>query len=91
MSVLLVQAGDRRECFTDRFTIGTKGCDLILADEYVSNMHAVCYPEGDGWIIEDLGSVNGTWVGGARVWSPFALAKGDRIKVGHTVMTVVPA
>lgn len=39
-------------------------CDVVLADANVSRRHAQLTKDGDGWILEDLGSTNGTLVDG---------------------------
>jgi len=39
-------------------------CDVVLADANVSRRHAQLTKDGDGWILEDLGSTNGTLVNG---------------------------
>ncbi len=90
---LIVQVGgeDEPRVFYDRFTIGRGGSDIDLSsDEYVSTRHAQVIPDGHGtWHIEDLGSMNGTWIGPMRTYRSL-LAKGDKVKIGHTVLTVVP-
>ena len=88
--------GGEAVAFRQPFTIGQAAdCGLRLADEYASAHHALCAPDGDGWTIEDPGSMNGTWLlgstGPARIRAPRVIAKGDRVKVGHTVITLVPA
>jgi pSer/pThr/pTyr-binding forkhead associated (FHA) protein len=44
-----------------------EAADARVEDEAVSRRHAVIQPEGDHYIIEDLGSQNGTWVDGRRL------------------------
>lgn len=90
MSALVVQAGDKTAVFEHAFTIGRRG-DFTVDDEYASLRHTACIPTVSGWAVEDLGSVNGTWLNGSRVWGPVPLAKGDKIKTGRTIITVVPA
>jgi len=41
------------------------------------------------WYVEDLGSTNGTWLNGRRIFSAQRLKKGDKIRIGRTVITVV--
>jgi DNA-binding winged helix-turn-helix (wHTH) protein len=41
----------------------------------------------DGAVLEDLGSKNGTFVGGKRVTTPRALTDGDQIRLGSVVVT----
>jgi DNA-binding winged helix-turn-helix (wHTH) protein len=53
----------------------------------VSRHHArIRLSEGEA-MLEDLGSKNGTYVGGARIDSPSALADGDQIRIGSVVVT----
>lgn len=92
--VLLVQdEGSDPRVFTNPFSIGTaQDVDLRLSgDSYVSARHAVCHPYEGDWYLEDLGSISGTLVNGIKIWGPYRLEKGDRVKVGRTVLTVVPA
>jgi len=51
-------------------------CALVLDDRRASGEHAVISWGDDGWQVRDLGSLNGTWVDGAR------LAAGERVAVG---------
>ena len=57
-----------------------------LADPNVSRNHAEIRPNGNGWLLVDLGSTNGTRVNGARVNS-HALTEGDEIAFGATIVT----
>jgi two-component system, cell cycle response regulator len=61
------------------------GCDLVLDAEDVSRRHARVRAEGGGHRLEDLGSTNGTFVGGERVGSR-VLAAGDLIRLGSVVL-----
>src|SRR5204863_7817019 len=47
-------------------------------------LHAVLERFPAGWCVSDLGSSNGTFVNGERIWSPQRLRHGDEIRVGHT-------
>jgi len=42
---------------------------------------------GELWL-EDLGSTNGTWVNDERLDNPVRLRRGDRVKVGSTILEV---
>jgi len=57
-------------------------CGIVLDDRQVSRHHARIYQDPfDRWIVEDLQSHNGVWVGGRRVQS-YAVAPGDRATIG---------
>jgi len=87
---LLVQAGDQRHTFHADFIAGRQGA-LAVADDFASNQHARFQIAHGLWYVKDLGSTNGTWLNGRRIHSAQALKKGDKIKIGHTVVTVVSA
>lgn len=62
-------------------TIGRElGCDIRLEQESASRRHARIVPVESGYRIEDLGSVNGTWVNGRRVETA-TLRHGDRLMI----------
>ncbi len=66
-------------------TIGRDlGSSVVLDDPYASAHHAVLTYRGRDWYVEDLGSTNGTFVGGARVVGLATLGYGDEIVVGET-------
>ena len=60
-------------------------CNITLNDPNVSRHHAEIRPQGNGFVIVDLGSTNGVKVNGVRV-SQQALADGDQITIGNTRM-----
>jgi pSer/pThr/pTyr-binding forkhead associated (FHA) protein len=62
--------------------------DISVDDEYVSNRHAKLMRQGSQLLVEDLGSMNGTWLNGRRVYGPVAVRPGDRLRVGHTEVTL---
>ena len=43
---------------------------LIIDDDYASSRHARIYPSEGSWVVEDLGSTNGTWIDRTRITSP---------------------
>jgi pSer/pThr/pTyr-binding forkhead associated (FHA) protein len=59
-------------------------CDLIVDDPYVSLVHAKVTISDGQLYIEDLGSINGTWVNEVKVWEPFPIAHGATVRVGFT-------
>jgi ABC-type multidrug transport system ATPase subunit len=56
--------------------------DIVIAVEGVSRSHAELRFEGDQWVLEDLGSANGTYDGGRRV-RRVVVAPGSQIRLGH--------
>jgi pSer/pThr/pTyr-binding forkhead associated (FHA) protein len=87
---LLVQAGDESHTFHADFTAGRLG-KLAITDEYASNNHARFQVAHGFWYVKDLGSTNGTWLNGRRIHAAQRLKKGDKIKIGHTVVVVLSA
>ena len=70
----------------DRMTVGKSAeNDVPLPDDpTASRLHAVLERFPAGWCVADLGSSNGTWLNGARIWSPQPLRHGDEVRVGQT-------
>ena len=87
---LLIKTADRSRTFDDEFTVGREG-SLVIDDEFASGRHARFQVARGRWYVEDLGSTNGTWLNGRRIQAAQWLKKGDKIRIGHTVMTVEPA
>ena len=50
----------------------------------MSRLHAVLERFAAGWCVTDLGSSNGTWVNGERIWSSHRLRHGDEMRIGQT-------
>jgi pSer/pThr/pTyr-binding forkhead associated (FHA) protein len=59
---------------------------LVLADDYVSTRHARLLPRDGQWLVEDLGSTNGTYLASERVVAPTPVPLGVPIRVGKTVL-----
>jgi pSer/pThr/pTyr-binding forkhead associated (FHA) protein len=71
-----------------RVAIGRgRDCELALFTDNASRRHAEVYAEGEGFLVRDLGSTNGTLVNGERIEAPRALRPGDRIGIGSCVIT----
>ena len=87
---LVIQVGGQRHTFSTTFTAGRQG-NIVIDDEFASSHHARFQVAHNLWFIVDLGSTNGTWLNGRRFRAPQHLKKGDKIKIGRTVMTVVSA
>jgi pSer/pThr/pTyr-binding forkhead associated (FHA) protein len=68
-------------------TIGrSPDCDIFLDDVTVSRQHAVLRRNGDAFVIEDQGSLNGTFVNRERIESA-ELTDGDEVQVGKYRLT----
>jgi pSer/pThr/pTyr-binding forkhead associated (FHA) protein len=89
---LVVRSGGGRsgETFTpqgDRTTIGrSPDCGIFLDDVTVSRRHAELIRRDDHWVIEDGGSLNGTFVNRKRVESA-ELEDGDELQIGKYRLT----
>jgi pSer/pThr/pTyr-binding forkhead associated (FHA) protein len=60
-------------------------CDLLVNKPTVSSRHCRLTELVDGYLLEDLGSSNGTFVNGERLDSPKRVSRGDAITLGLTV------
>jgi pSer/pThr/pTyr-binding forkhead associated (FHA) protein len=87
---LHIQAGDERHVFNTDVIAGRAGA-LAISDEFASGKHARFWVARGRWYVEDLGSTNGTWLNGRRIHAAQLLKKGDKIRIGHTIMTVTSA
>lgn len=61
---------------------------LVIDDDYASSRHARIYPAEGTWIVEDLGSTNGTWIDRTRITAPTVLPLGAPLRVGRTTLQV---
>ncbi len=59
---------------------------LVLTDDYASSRHARLVPGDGSWLVEDLGSTNGTYLAGSKVSRPTPVPLGAQIKIGKTVL-----
>ncbi len=89
--VLLVSLNGRTQSHTitkDQTTIGRhEQNDVQIPNPIVTGYHAVLKKESDGYLLEDLGSTQGTFVNGERVFKK-KLQKGDRILLGTVEVTL---
>ncbi|MBO0691455.1 MAG: FHA domain-containing protein [Acidimicrobiaceae bacterium] len=74
----------------DELTVGrAPSCGVSLPDDtFVSQIHARLFRRDQDLWIEDLGSTNGTFLNDHKVSAPAVMRKGDRVKVGRTVLEV---
>jgi pSer/pThr/pTyr-binding forkhead associated (FHA) protein len=64
--------------------------DFVIDDRTVSRRHAVIHRQGPFWILEDLGSTNGTRVNGERVTKRAAIQPGDELGFGAASARFAP-
>jgi TM2 domain-containing membrane protein YozV len=65
--------------------------DITLDSTTVSGQHARISRHGMTYLLEDLGSTNGTWVNGACIDSETWISIGDTIHIGNTMIEVLGA
>ncbi|NJC24233.1 hypothetical protein BJ994_003309 [Arthrobacter pigmenti] len=63
---------------------------LVLEDDYASGRHARLFPQGSRWFIEDLGSTNGTFLGGNQLTRALPVEPGVPVRIGKTVIELRP-
>jgi predicted component of type VI protein secretion system len=59
--------------------------EIILGDAEISRQHARLTRTPGGYVLEDLGSTNGTFVNGERLMAPRVLNPGDLVALGENV------
>ena len=86
---VVLEVNGERHPVVDRVVVGRgTEADLRINDPGVSRRHAELRLEGDGVVVEDLGSTNGTLVDGERVERGRRLHDGATVRVGHTDLVV---
>jgi hypothetical protein len=85
-----VNQTDRSYDLDQEVTLGrSPSCDISFVDDtYASSIHARVYPRNGEVFVEDLGSRNGTYVNEEPLDGPTPLERGDRLRVGSTVLEV---
>ncbi len=82
-------AGQRLE-LDGELVIGREA-PVTIEDSELSRRHAAVRPVMGGFEVEDLGSLNGTFVNGSRIDVPTRVSGGDSIKVGQSVLELEAA
>jgi hypothetical protein len=88
---LVVVQGERAGTVIDLtgvpITIGrANDATLVVTDDYASSRHARIYAQDGQWIVEDLGSTNGTYLGRTKVSRPMPVPPGVPVRIGKTVI-----
>jgi pSer/pThr/pTyr-binding forkhead associated (FHA) protein len=89
--ILVVTAGALKGTTLDldqqQITMGrANDATLVLNDDYASSRHARIFPQDGQWIVEDLGSTNGTYLDRQKVTRPMPVPVGVPIRIGKTVL-----
>jgi hypothetical protein len=83
------RAGESFRPAGERTRIGrSPDCDVFLDDVTVSRNHAVLVERDGGFVVEDQGSLNGTFVNRRRIDSA-PLANGDELQIGKYRLTFI--
>lgn len=79
-----------RFALRDPFLIGRSATnDLALEDDWVSAQHVRLRRQNGTWVVEDVGSTNGTNVNDRRLSGLTRLRTGDRLQIGRVILSVV--
>ena len=82
-----VHAGDRLQLVPEVHIGRSQACELVLEDDYVSQMHALLrHNDNGGWLIQDMGSTNGTFVNQIKIDQPVQVGVSDIIRIGSVQM-----
>jgi pSer/pThr/pTyr-binding forkhead associated (FHA) protein len=89
--LLVVTAGALKGTSLDltqqQITLGrSNDATLVLNDDYASSRHARIFPQDGQWIVEDLGSTNGTYLDRQKVTRPTPVPIGVPVRIGKTVL-----
>lgn len=80
---IVMPSGDRIGLNDGRNVIGRLAdCQVLVTDGNVSRRHAEIHRSGSSFVINDLGSTNGTYVNGERLIADHRLDDGDIITIG---------
>ncbi|GAB3453919.1 antibiotic biosynthesis regulator FhaB [Streptomonospora sediminis] len=80
-------AGTTLNLTSQPITIGrANDATLVINDDYASGRHARIFSDEGRWIVEDLGSTNGTYLGQERLTSPQPISVGQPVRIGKTVL-----
>jgi len=73
----------------DQLTVGRDATnEIVINDAEISRRHARLTFQGGKYVLEDLGSTNGTFVNGQRLAGPRVLKAGEVVQFGEQIMLV---
>ena len=77
----------RRFAFSEQITMGRgEDNDVVIPEGFVSHHHAVIYQHGSQYVIEDLGSVNHTYVNDQLMEGRAYIKPGDLVRIGMVTL-----
>jgi len=80
-------AGMSIDLVDQQITMGrANDATLVLNDDYASTHHARIFPQDGQWLVEDLGSTNGTYLDRQKVIRPTPVPVGVPIRIGKTAL-----
>jgi pSer/pThr/pTyr-binding forkhead associated (FHA) protein len=80
-------AGTTINLTDQQITIGRAAdATLVLTDDYASTRHARLFPQNGEWMVEDLGSTNGTFLDRTKVAGPTPVPLNVPVRIGKTVL-----
>ena len=81
--------GKVHELSQDEITIGRDiANNIVVNDPEVSRKHTRFRAQGGTYVVEDMGSTNGTFVNGQRLMGPHVLRHGEQVMLGEHVAFV---
>ncbi len=84
-------AGTKITLGEQSITIGrAEDSTLVITDDYASARHARLLPRAGQWLLEDLGSTNGTYLDRDKVTGPTPVPLGVPIRIGRTALELRP-
>jgi predicted Zn finger-like uncharacterized protein len=92
LSLAIIDGPDSGNVFRiekPRVTVGRSGADLTLNDSEASRQHAAVEIRETVYVLHDLGSTNGTLVGGARIEEATELQNHSEFQVGSTTLMLI--
>src|SRR5262249_32362086 len=91
-SIVILKAGESmtHDLARDETVIGGHPeCHIQIDSNRVSRKHARVFRDGGRFLVEDLGSGNGTTVNGVRIVNPTPLTHDDRVKLGPILLRFI--
>jgi S-DNA-T family DNA segregation ATPase FtsK/SpoIIIE len=92
LSLAILDGPDAGQVFRidrPRVTIGRSGADLTLNDSETSRQHAAVEIRDAVFTLTDLGSTNGTLVGGEKIAGAVELTDKSEFQVGTTTLMLI--